>query len=197
MWKDATYLAILDTDWFMRSYFKPAPKSLWDEMFARHQREREELLRCDKTLKRTSSMETVRMESAPSRASSVVSDAFHGSSAGSNVDEPIVTRSSALSALLGELQGIENEANEGYSSHRAGSGSPPPSSVSDMSDTLMEDGDLDEHVALWRESATMASGSTMVVRSVSPESSIDSQWDLLESSSSHSTSSFESLQDDD
>ena len=63
-WKDATYMAILDTDWVMRNVraFHPAPKSLWDALFARHQREREELLRWEAKamLKRTSSMVTIR-----------------------------------------------------------------------------------------------------------------------------------------
>jgi hypothetical protein len=53
---------MLDTEWMMRTYFKPAPKSLWDEMFARHDRERLALLQWEdsRTLKRTMSCETVR-----------------------------------------------------------------------------------------------------------------------------------------
>ncbi|KDQ22395.1 hypothetical protein PLEOSDRAFT_1109506 [Pleurotus ostreatus PC15] len=61
-WKDVTCLALLDTDWINRPFLHPAPKSLWDEMFARHAREREELLRWEdnqKRLKRTASMETI------------------------------------------------------------------------------------------------------------------------------------------
>ncbi|KAF4581283.1 hypothetical protein EYR40_002869 [Pleurotus pulmonarius] len=61
-WKDVTCLALLDADWINRPFLHPAPKSLWDEMFARHAREREELLRWEdnqKRLKRTSSMETI------------------------------------------------------------------------------------------------------------------------------------------
>jgi hypothetical protein len=48
----------------MRSYLKPAPKSIWEEMFARHAREREDLLRWDdkrQMLKRPSSADTVRV----------------------------------------------------------------------------------------------------------------------------------------
>ncbi|KAJ7627522.1 hypothetical protein DFH06DRAFT_1227378 [Mycena polygramma] len=62
-WQDVTTLAILDTDWAMRGFFKPAPKSLWDELFARHQRERDELLRWEEDqsrLKRNTSSETIR-----------------------------------------------------------------------------------------------------------------------------------------
>ncbi|KAJ7637176.1 hypothetical protein FB45DRAFT_829529 [Roridomyces roridus] len=63
-WQDVTTLAILATDWSIRSFLKPAPKSLWDELFLRHQREREELLRWDekqsRSLKRSASTETLR-----------------------------------------------------------------------------------------------------------------------------------------
>ncbi|KAJ7274984.1 hypothetical protein C8J57DRAFT_1062206 [Mycena rebaudengoi] len=62
-WQDVTTLAILDTDWTIRTYFKAAPKSLWDELFSRHERERNELLRWEETqqrLKRSSSAETIR-----------------------------------------------------------------------------------------------------------------------------------------
>ncbi|KAF8553368.1 acyl-CoA N-acyltransferase, partial [Imleria badia] len=51
LWKDVTYLAMLDTDWTLKSTWvranRPLPPpvpSAWDEMFARHAREREELL---------------------------------------------------------------------------------------------------------------------------------------------------------
>ena len=63
-WADVTVLALDDRDWFMRTHRAAPPKmSTWDEMFARHQRERETLLRPDSDgglLKRTRSMETVR-----------------------------------------------------------------------------------------------------------------------------------------
>jgi len=62
VWKDVTHLALLDTEWFMHSYLKPSPKNIWDEMFTRHAREREELLRWDdrrQMLKRPSVAETV------------------------------------------------------------------------------------------------------------------------------------------
>jgi hypothetical protein len=79
---------MLDTEWAMRAFIKPAPKNLWEEMFVRHERERQELLRWEdaKTLKRTSSMDTIRygadMETCSSsappssgdEASEVVSD---------------------------------------------------------------------------------------------------------------------------
>ncbi|TDL19614.1 acyl-CoA N-acyltransferase, partial [Rickenella mellea] len=63
VWKDSTHMAMLDTDWALRTTLslRTAPKTLWDEMFLRHQREREELLRWDdRRMKRSSSMETIR-----------------------------------------------------------------------------------------------------------------------------------------
>ncbi|KAF9069432.1 hypothetical protein BDP27DRAFT_1325328 [Rhodocollybia butyracea] len=69
-WKDTTCLAVLDTDWMVRSKFltKAAPKTLWDEMLSRHEKEREKLIQWEdgqtqswpKWLKRTSSVETIR-----------------------------------------------------------------------------------------------------------------------------------------
>ncbi|KXN85550.1 hypothetical protein AN958_11117 [Leucoagaricus sp. SymC.cos] len=65
-WKDVTTFALLVTDWIVyvrdRAHaFQSAPKSLWDALFVRHQREREELLRWeDKCPHRTSSLETIR-----------------------------------------------------------------------------------------------------------------------------------------
>ncbi|KAG6907696.1 hypothetical protein DXG01_007752 [Tephrocybe rancida] len=48
VYKDVTYMGMLDTDWILRSSCgadsRPAPKTLWDELFVRHQREREELM---------------------------------------------------------------------------------------------------------------------------------------------------------
>ncbi|EAU81447.2 hypothetical protein CC1G_05277 [Coprinopsis cinerea okayama7 len=73
--KDVTYLGLLATDWVIRSgvgvqnaRFNVAPPTLWDEMFARHQREREELLRWEEksSLKRTCSTETIRELASPS-----------------------------------------------------------------------------------------------------------------------------------
>lgn len=75
-WKDTTCLAILDTDWVMRDYFKAAPMSLWDELFLRHEKEREKLLKWEdgildaqRRLLRSSSTETIRytvIDSSPS-----------------------------------------------------------------------------------------------------------------------------------
>lgn len=52
VYKDVTYMGILDTDWMVhhtgrqlnQKFGCPAPKSVWDELLSRHQHEREELL---------------------------------------------------------------------------------------------------------------------------------------------------------
>lgn len=69
--KDVTYLGLLATDYLMRGYgnrtWGAAPKSMWDELFARHQREREELLRWEERhsttkLKRYASTDTIKQD---------------------------------------------------------------------------------------------------------------------------------------
>ena len=66
-WTDVTCMGVVDLDWIMRRRLRAVPRNMWDEMFSRHQREREELLRWEETqgqagngMRRTSSMETVR-----------------------------------------------------------------------------------------------------------------------------------------
>ena len=61
-WADVSVLAMLALDWVRRAGVTPAKGTLWDEMFLRHQREREILLKLEgsRELKRTRSMETVR-----------------------------------------------------------------------------------------------------------------------------------------
>lgn len=66
------YFAILATDWNIASSAGPRPKTLWDDLLVCQQREREELLRMEeKTLKRSTSIETIRYQGpiAPSTAS--------------------------------------------------------------------------------------------------------------------------------
>lgn len=63
VWKDVTYLAILQHEWKAKPLYKPAPKSTWDELYARHQREREELLNWENhQLKKSSSTDTLKAE---------------------------------------------------------------------------------------------------------------------------------------
>jgi len=67
IWKDVTYLAMLDTEWTLQSTWRRNNQSrtttLWDEMFSRHAREQEDLLRWEekhKRVKKSSSAETLR-----------------------------------------------------------------------------------------------------------------------------------------
>ncbi|KAF9239291.1 hypothetical protein BU15DRAFT_46854, partial [Melanogaster broomeanus] len=69
MWRDVTYLAMLDTEWVLRNAGKGKGKrpelrmSLWDEMFARHAREQEQLLKWEEKhggIKRSASTETLK-----------------------------------------------------------------------------------------------------------------------------------------
>jgi hypothetical protein len=70
VWKDVTYLAMLDTEWALRAVLKPkgpAP-TLWDEMFTRHTREREEMVKWDEKhnrIRKVSSTETLRDGETP------------------------------------------------------------------------------------------------------------------------------------
>ncbi|EJD43154.1 hypothetical protein AURDEDRAFT_145564 [Auricularia subglabra TFB-10046 SS5] len=57
-WADVSVLAMLDMDWHMRAYARPPPGGPWDEMFARHQREREKLGALDSGAERAISVET-------------------------------------------------------------------------------------------------------------------------------------------
>jgi len=61
-WADVSVLAMLELDWIRRATVTPAKGTLWDEMFARQQREREMLLGMESSpgLQRTRSMETIR-----------------------------------------------------------------------------------------------------------------------------------------
>lgn len=64
-WVDGSVLALLASDWATRTRERPPSQTLWDEMFTRHQREREELLQWDNAglppLKRSASNETIRV----------------------------------------------------------------------------------------------------------------------------------------
>ncbi|KAH9889428.1 hypothetical protein C8Q73DRAFT_766096 [Cubamyces lactineus] len=67
-WADVMHMGILDTDWCIRTRLASAPKSLWDELLGRHQREVEELLRDEArrdALRKTNSMETIRVALEP------------------------------------------------------------------------------------------------------------------------------------
>ncbi|KZV98701.1 hypothetical protein EXIGLDRAFT_727403 [Exidia glandulosa HHB12029] len=88
-WADVSVLALLDLDWTIRDSIKPPKQTLWDEMFTRHQRERESLLRWEGGgLKRTRSMETVRkLQVDPAPTKSMVGD-LDFTDASSSVADP-------------------------------------------------------------------------------------------------------------
>ena len=182
-WKDTTYLAMLDTDWFVRSYFKPAPKTLWDEMFSRHQKEREDLLRWEHDsgkLKRQASAETVRLESAPS----IASGSCRGSDLGLDSDDEIDAWD-------------DHECEDSDPIYRAASDSPPPTSESEMSIAVSEESDFrDGDAPLNVNAAVFSPRRSFMNRNISPEGSVGSQWDLLETSSSRSSSSYDCLSDE-
>ena len=82
------YFAILATDWVLDiNNARPRPKTLWEDLLFCHQREREELLRMEeKTLKRSSSTETIRDKApiAPSIASTSETSSIADSSISAN-----------------------------------------------------------------------------------------------------------------
>lgn len=177
-WKDVTCLAILDTDWVMQSYYESAPKSMWDALFTRHAKEREELLRWDDKqieLKRTESMETIR------------------------IPPPTVTEGSAAwsddaSSVSPSPKGKGKRVlyrSDGY----------------DASESEMSDSD-ERPSKLWRfnseepsepYSPSVGTHSPQTVpRSATPDSLVGSQWDMLDISSTfgHDSSEFELLDSD-
>jgi len=196
-WKDVTYLALLETEWLMRSYLKPAPKNLWDEMFARHAREREELLRWDERqqrLKRTSSMDTVRVLDTPSETASTIDE--------ETGDRPVTPASviDTSSVHEGKRRRLDTDPLD-----RQSQASSPPPSESEQSDASweMENWDEDEasgHIQLPPSayiSRTVRDADSLSDSSGPGRGSASgSNWDMLETSSV-SSSSFESLGDSD
>ncbi|KAF8434795.1 hypothetical protein L210DRAFT_2564757 [Boletus edulis BED1] len=81
VWKDVTYFAMLDTEWVLKStwirsnHIPQLPVvSVWDEMFARHAREREELVRWEDKhgrVKRSSSTVTLKEHAKKSAAQDI------------------------------------------------------------------------------------------------------------------------------
>ncbi|KZT65241.1 acyl-CoA N-acyltransferase [Daedalea quercina L-15889] len=61
-YRDVISMAMLDTEWHVRTKGAHSPRGVWDEMFVRHHREQEELLQWERrrNLRRTASMETIR-----------------------------------------------------------------------------------------------------------------------------------------
>lgn len=79
VWKDVTYLAMLDTEWSLKTVLKHKgpPPTLWDEMFTRHTKEREEMVKWDEKhnrIRKVSSTETLRDGEAPRKPDSTIID---------------------------------------------------------------------------------------------------------------------------
>jgi hypothetical protein len=173
----------------MRGLFKRAPKSMWDELFSRHDRERQELLqwedsKASKALKRTSSVETIRrgkIGSATSKKTKFLSD-YGNTNALPDHDE---TNTNARSRSPESC------------SPRA---SPPPSDTEDSEGYFTGDEpvpyDLGAESMRYRELDSMSSSSmsSSRSRSRSPSSSL---WDMVETSSAEGSSDFEVVHDGD
>lgn len=198
-WKDTTCLGILATDWVIRTSIQPAPPSLWDEMFLRHDRERDALLRWDqgiideqrRLLRRTGSMETIRdfkdtnyesVESASERESM----------------EP------EQRVVKGDLIELNDDARSDYSGLEA---SDPEYQPVDSDDEAWssDDSEASHHSAASTPSSVGGpwhlASVTSALGNLSPHysdgyasSSEGSQWDMLETSSS---ASFDSVSDTD
>lgn len=78
VWKDVTYFAMLDTEWALRGVLpRDTVPTLWDEMFARHTREREEMVKWDEKhnrIRKVSSTETLRDGETPRLLNSTIID---------------------------------------------------------------------------------------------------------------------------
>jgi hypothetical protein len=182
---------MLNTDWAMRSYFKPAPRSLWDEMFLRHDRERENLMRWEATksgLTRTISMETLRV--AAGSTSGSVSESWSGVLV---APEDAQSVSGPLSDAAREKRKRE-DVEGGSWPNKTSTRSLPPRSDTECSvdGSALDDSEFEEQLAqvdMWRARIASPTPSSSITPSghvpehpLSPGSSIDSQWDLLDSS---------------
>lgn len=196
--KDVTYLGLLATDWILRRIplsgdlssasstsgalpahrFSVAPTSLWEEMFARHQREREELLRWEESndsagnrrLKRYASNETIKegvwhtepqkgyttdtesvYASGKSRASSVSGAGYHTSASSSSFGRG---SSPAKKPKIDKGKGAAHRTGLSASSSSAWSqvGKPDPKQITIddyVEDSDMEDGTPNINIPTW------------------------------------------------
>ena len=142
LWADVSVLAMLELDWIRRATVTPAKGTLWDEMFARQQREREMLLSMESSpgLQRTRSMETIRdirsmNDAVPS--ASMVSPSVGYPTVTSNT----TSQSSVLTALSSWV-----EISDGSGQQIGGVNGPGVVSMSSADDAAdeYEDWDLEE-----------------------------------------------------
>ncbi|KAJ7487796.1 hypothetical protein FB451DRAFT_1390783 [Mycena latifolia] len=174
-WQDVTTLAILDTDWAMRSLYKSAPKSLWDELFLRHERERDELLRWEETqqrLKRTNSMETLRAVPLEPESNST-----------SESDAELSSASSAPASSKGKRRALPSSRQDPYDG------------LSSEADSDFNDDDMFPLSRYTPDPVSRFLGASSPALSEASLESVPrsvitsgSDWDMLESSSSGSSS---------
>lgn len=138
MWADTSVMAMLDSDWLIRESVRAPSATLWDEMFARHQREREALLRWDGSggLKRSKSTETVReaAAAAPERSNPVTDSAATKEETAKWPFEPETMAMSPLFAT-GRADGPSTASD----AHSIVSDAPVPPSESALSATSWDD----------------------------------------------------------
>ncbi|KAF8185503.1 hypothetical protein K438DRAFT_1973813 [Mycena galopus ATCC 62051] len=177
-WQDVTTLAMLDTDWLMRGvYHKPAPKSLLDEMFLRHERERDELLRWDddqNTLKRSASMETL-----------------HASDVGS-----VALRASAKGKKTMALPDLNQNRNP-FADDRASSDADSEFDVTFVRKKLYIADANRRSGASSPMLSVVSSGASARSPPGTPTPELELDWDLMEFFMSSSSSSSSSFGDDD
>ena len=148
MYRDVTSLAILDTEWSVRHYYHHAPNNLWDELFERHQREREALLEWDarrSRLKRTQSLETVQINGPHALSPAQNEDRADGFT--KNLGESLVPvdweepceRSLDPPRLVGRSE-IASDYTDSSNDRLGAACPPPPSEISDSSGWEVESG---------------------------------------------------------
>nr|GAT58825.1 spermidine n1-acetyltransferase [Mycena chlorophos] len=111
-WQDITRFGLVDTQWAMRGYWNPAPKSLWDELLTRHERERAQLLQWEERngkIRRSASAETLRISS--SIADAAVSEKA-GSTSGFETDQEdsLLQRVEAWNVLVSSAERVPRDA---------------------------------------------------------------------------------------
>lgn len=168
-WKDVTYFAMLATEWVYdanntNSAVRLRTTSLWDEVFARHQKECDDLIRLEEksTLKRSCSLETIRERVVSSL--SVVS-----SVRGDDDDDATDTGSSVRS-------GVSMGAKRRRLGYKKGQWrSTAPSSAASMSSGPGSEWE----VASVASTSALRAPPRSSASSVSGSTSLSSRWDVL------------------
>ncbi|KAH9935227.1 uncharacterized protein BXZ73DRAFT_100612 [Epithele typhae] len=131
-WADVTHMGVLDTDWIVRAEHGAAPSRLWDQLFERHQLEREDLLRWEEAQaglrppRRRGSMDTIRavdvgdMSDADTDMESEMSTGTRSTRSSSTVPSRASSRAE-MASYAASLSEILEEAWR----HRAGSQEDP------------------------------------------------------------------------